>query len=616
MKYSIMEKILDKVEKTPEEIAVNGSQQLSYKELWQQSLAIKNKLKQLEMLPEDRIVLFLNDSSQMIPNMIGTLLARGTFCSILPSLPEARIKSMSSQIKPKFILTNSIWKTLAQHCFLGAKVICLDENEERIDAMQETDLVDIAEDHPSYIYFTSGSTGVPKGILGQYKSIGHFIAWEKDYLKIDQPIHTSHLSSPMFDASLRDIFLALCTGGTVHIPNKNVMSDLIKLKEWLSTKPLHVIHTVPSFFRTLFDTPVLNSHLQHIFLSGERIKPKDLTMWKENTVEHVQLTNLYGPTETTMTKFYYNIPRGEELSVIPIGQPMSYCRAHLLNEEGKEVGANLEGQIHIETEFRTLGYLNFSLKESGFIPHTNSEDSLDDYLYPTGDIGKKDENGNFLFLGRQDRQMKVRGIRIEAGEIENIAMENEYVSDAVTFMENDALSLFLAISETKHFESVKASILLSLPDYMRPSHFYHGTEVPRLLSGKVDLNKLITDLQKDSKEEFVGPRNDMESLILSIFQDVLNNKQAGIQHDFFRIGGHSLLAMQFLSRLRMELELEVPMTFFFENPTVLSIADQVDQFKTEVTNLDVEEEDDFDSFDLSDMNDEDLDKLLESLTEG
>lgn len=273
------------------------------------------------------------------------------------------------------------------------------------------------ENHPEdpiYIYFTSGSTGQPKAVLGMNKSLVHFINWEIETLGIDHPWRVSQLTSPSFDASLRDFFVPLCSGGTVCIPqNRELILNSASLINWIESSKIDLIHCTPSLFR-LFNVKSLTKeqfpNLKYVLLAGERIHPPELENWFITFGERIQLVNFYGPTETTMVKTFYFIKKADtKAPSISIGKPMKGSRVIILDERMNPCPEGMAGEIYIRTPYRTKGYYNDpELTGEKFLVNPFNNDP-EDLIYKTEDQGRFLPDGNLEFLGRIDRQVKIRG---------------------------------------------------------------------------------------------------------------------------------------------------------------------------------------------------------------
>jgi amino acid adenylation domain-containing protein len=530
--------------------------------------------------------------------------------------PAARLRKLMELGPPAFLLTET--KTLAR---LGQlmpaeplkmrqngrlKVMCVDGPAKQV-ANGLAAQVEVLEDYLayynpgapgvrsdpdqlSYIYFTSGSTGTPKAIAGRLKGMAHFINWEIGELGVGAGVRVSQLLSPSFDGSLRDVFLPLCVGGVVCVPERReqVMEGR-GLVQWLEETRIEVMHCVPSVFRAMVNEELREQELgalRYVVMAGEALVGRDVGRWKQVYGERVGLLNLYGTSETTMAKFSYRVEVGdEEREVIPIGKPMTGAEAYLLDERGEPCGRGMVGEIYIRTPYRSLGYYRQpELTATVFVPNAFATEAIDhgDLVHKTGDMGRLLEDGNFEYLGRRDEQVKVRGARVELKEVENAVRGQAGVRDVAVIEREDAsgytyLCAYLVLAEGVQTVTVAEALEQELPDYMVPSAYVEMEELPRTISGKVDRRALPEMGANEGGAEYVGPRTPVEELLAESWGKLLGRERVGIEDNFFRMGGHSLLATQVMSRVRESFGVEVGLRVLFEHPTVRGLGEVIEE---------------------------------------
>jgi amino acid adenylation domain-containing protein len=508
---------------------------------------------------------------------------------------------MVSLVAPEwFIIESRFWPLLSSVTVKAAPkatVICVDGNAVTNSEQHLTQAVDFKDyfnpekpsvksdaDDMAYIYFTSGSTGQPKAIAGRLQGIDHFIRWEQEALGVGEGVRVSRLQPISFDASLRDMFLALCSGGvTVGPAPRDTVLEARKLVEWLEEHEINVIHCVPSLFRSIVNetlTPERLPALKYILMAGEQLLPADVGRWMDVFGERIQLINLYGTSETTMAKFVYFVQPGDrERASIPIGKPMPGAKAVLVNVKGRPSAPGMIGEIYIRTPYCSLGYYNQpELTREAFIPDPFGDNS-GEMVYKTGDLGRVLEDGNYEFLGRKDQQVKIRGIRVELSEIESLLRGHEGVRDVAVIDRDDAsgfkyLCAYVVLEEGTNVAGVRDYLTAYLPHYMIPSSFVPMQELPRTISGKLDRRALPVPGQSRAglDETYVAPRTKVEENVAGIIAEVLHIERVGAFDNFFQLGGHSLLAMQLLSRIREAFRIELPLRSLFESPTVAGLA--------------------------------------------
>jgi amino acid adenylation domain-containing protein len=450
--------------------------------------------------------------------------------------------------------------------------------------------LDYDPDAPCSVYFTSGSTGRPKAILGRLKGIDHFMRWEIEAVGAGPGTRVSQLASPSFDGFLKDAFVPLCVGGTVCAPeSRDLILDARGLADWLDVEQVEILHCVPSVFRALTNE-TLNSNyfeaLKCIVMTGEPLYPSDVKRWVDVFGNRVRLWNIYGTTETSMSKFAHEVtPEDIERPSIPVGRPIEGSKVLVINPGGRLCGLGAVGEIHIQTEYRSHGYYNEpELTREVFVQNPFNNDDPADIIHKTGDFGRLLKNGELEILGRRDQQVKVRGVRVELGEIENLLRGHEAVADVAVVDRDDSegnkfLVAYLTMSNGTRAEELRPYLAERLPEAMLPSAFVELEQLPRTLNGKIDrkaLPALETVRAKNGADELT-PRNPVEELVAGIWCEVLRLPAVGRSGNFFNLGGHSLLVTQVLARVRECLEVELPVRSLFEAPTIEQFSQLIQQ---------------------------------------
>jgi amino acid adenylation domain-containing protein len=603
---SVQELFSDAADRFEDHTAIERiGERVSYGELDRHSNRMANYLLS-RGTPKGAIVAVLSDDPiTFITSLIAVLKAGCVFVPFDPGIPEKRLQAMVSEVSPSWFVVQPKLVPDLKNVIAAAssrpRIICMEgATANRFAGVDVEGLVDFAgaiderrpdlisePDDLAYIYFTSGSTGRPKGIVGRLKGIDHFIRWEIKTFEASEGIRVSQMTSPSFDAFLRDVFTPLCAGGTICLPDsRDVIFDGAKLANWIDDRQINLIHCVPSVFRGLLAQdlgPDRFQALKYVLLSGEPLLPADVKRWTGVFGERIQLVNLYGPTETTMTKFFYMVkPADAERRLIPIGKPMEGARALVVDAKGQACSPGAVGEIYIRTPYRTLGYYSQpELTKESFVlnPFSNNPNDL---VYKTGDLGRVLDDGNFEFLGRKDQQVKIRGVRIELKEIESILREHPQISEAAVIDREDGaankyLCAYVVLRNKVEIALLKEFVAESLPIYMIPSAFIVMDALPRTISGKLDRKALpaINDARTGSTEAYVAPRTAVEEILVGVWSNVIGIEPIGVHDSFFELGGHSLLATQLLSRVNKALNVELPLRSLFESPTVEEQARQV-----------------------------------------
>ncbi|HEX7333866.1 MAG TPA: amino acid adenylation domain-containing protein [Pyrinomonadaceae bacterium] len=583
---------------------VYNDKSYSYGELEDRANTIANYLIANGAQKGSLVGILAKDSFHVISAIIGILKAGCVFVPFDRQLPQKRLATMVSLVAPEwFIIESRFWSMLSGvtvDAAPKATVICVDGDavtngeEHLVQAVDYKDYfnpekpsVKSAADDMAYIYFTSGSTGQPKAIAGRLQGIDHFIRWEQEALGVGEGVRVSRLLPISFDASLRDIFLPLCSGGIAIGPApRDTVLQARKLVEWIEQHEINVVHCVPSLFRSIVNETLTSDRLpslKFILMAGEPLLPADVARWMDVFGERVQLVNLYGASETTMTKFFYFVqPEDRERRSIPIGKPMAGAKAMLVNAKGDPSEPGTIGEIYVRTPYRSLGYYNQpELTQKSFVPDPFGDDEI---VYKTGDLARVLEDGNYEFLGRKDQQVKIRGIRVELGEIENLMRGHEGVRDVAIVDRDDAngfkyLCAYVVFEDERETNPAELRDYLAtyLPEYMLPSSFVPMQELPRTISGKLDRRALPAPGQARREDTYVAPRTPVEEVLAGIWSDVLRTTRIGVNDNFFELSGHSLLAMQVVSRVREAFGVEIFVRAIFEKQTLAMLAAEIEQ---------------------------------------
>jgi amino acid adenylation domain-containing protein len=560
----------------------SGGLPITYRELQERANGLATALLAAGAQSGSSVALLASRTEDLAAAMLGCLLAGCAFVPLDRRSPAVRLESIVAEVRPRWWLVSPDLAGMAG----AGEVIPLGDGGPRSDrapAVPEPD-----PDSLCYVFFTSGSTGRPKGIAGRLKAIEHFIRWEIETFGIDESCRAGQLTSPAFDAVLRDVFVPLAAGGTLVAPESpETVLDGARLVEWIDRERLTLLHCTPTVFRSLLRQdlgPDRFPALRHVLLAGEPLLPADVRRWGGVFGERIELVNLYGPSETTMTKLFYRVRPGDgELRVIPVGVPMPGARVIVLDEEKAACPPGRVGEIALRTPYRSLGYLHQpELTASAFVQNPFS-DRPDDLIYLTGDLGRLREDGLLEVLGRRDQQVKVRGVRVEIAPIEEALRSHPAVLDAAVVDHPDAqgdrfLCAWLVLGgDAPDAGSLREYLAERLPEAMVPSAFLRLDALPRTLTGKLDRRALPApgSLAARLSAERVAPRTPLEAKLAALVAEVLGVPDVGVRESFFALGGHSLLAAQLLARIRAELGVEVPLGQIFQEATVEALAARV-----------------------------------------
>jgi amino acid adenylation domain-containing protein len=371
-----------------------------------------------------------------------------------------------------------------------------------------------------------------------------------------------------------------------------MVTDATALVSWLDRESISLIHCVPTLFRAILNEELHADQfraLRYVLLAGEALLPSDVGRWTEIFGDRVKLINLYGTSETTMAKFIYEVQPGDEKRrSVPVGKPMPGASAFIVDEEGRACSPGVIGEIYIGTPYRSHGYYNQpELTAEVFIQNPFSDDP-DDIVYKTGDLGRMLDDGNFELLGRKDQQVKIRGVRVELEELNNLVCGFAGVKDGAVIDRKDTdggnfLCAYIVSDGQLDLDALRAYLNECLPSSMVPSAFVMMEKLPRTVSGKIDRRALPHLKDRTGKGEYVPPRTSTEQIVADIWANTLRLPKISLHDNFFELGGHSLLVTQVIVRVRKAMGVELPLSALFENPTVEKFAAFIDSSAPEST---------------------------------
>jgi amino acid adenylation domain-containing protein len=623
--------------RAPNAVAViYEGQKLTYAELNHKADQIACRLQAVGVGPESLVGISMERSVEMVLAIFGILKAGGAYVPLDPTYPKDRLAFMAEDAGVKLILTDS--RVLQQLDDIRVTTLCLDKEWETTipsDNDSPTSGDDqqsaAASENIAYVIYTSGSTGKPKGVMTPHEAVTNMILWMQATYEMTPADRLLQKTALSFDASAWEFFWPLVTGATLVLARPYAEKDGDYMVKTLQEQGVTVLQLVPSLLKLLVEQEGFENcrSLRHVFCGGEALPAAVCERFFER-LPQARLTNVYGPTETTMHVTVWECQKDTPERVVPIGRPVGNTQAYILDENMQPVPIGVPGELCIGGVQVARGYLNRpELTAERFIadPFNKRQGRK---LYRTGDLTRFRPDGGIEFLGRIDHQVKIRGYRIELGEIESVLRQHSAISDVIVMAREDVPGdkRLIAYVLGKPDHKLKSSelhnhLLAKLPDYMVPSAFVLLDKMPLLSNGKVDREALPTPEYSRQllEEEYVAPRNEVEQSLVKIFAEVLGLDKIGVNDNFFLLGGHSLSATQVITRLRETLHADVPLRRIFEEPTVSGLATAVEEFKTrpqddgiEVISRDRDEEDEPLSALLEQMTKEELQALLMDVT--
>lgn len=448
---------------------------------------------------------------------------------------------------------------------------------------------------PAYVFFTSGSTGIPKAIVGSAESLTDFVIWQAEALSVSQADRFSHFGAIGSDASLKDILTPLISGASVAIPPLDALEGAVRVS-WAIEAKITVLAAVPTLFRTMLEAiesgPSLAARLdclRLVLLAGEVVTPDVLRRWQSLFGERAPIANLYGATECTVFSVWKILTQADaKRSRVPIGHARRGFEIRVLNPVGRPCAIGELGEIWLVSDRQSLGYLGDAKATADrFHPDQNGK-----VAYRTGDIGRVLDDGCLAFVGRQDAQLKISGIRIEPSEVEAALGDLPHVADAVVLADGDAEDRQHLVAHilAKESASATASAIRSdlsrvLPAAMVPSKIVFHDAFPLTHTGKIDRKKLATHRAPKTSPATRALTPD-EARLAAIWHALLGGSPASPEADFFEMGGHSLLAMQLQARIETELDVRMSLADVFQFSRLSEMAQMLIPSDLEVTRAD------------------------------
>jgi amino acid adenylation domain-containing protein len=556
------------VERTPDAVAVVfEGESLSYRTLDERANQLAHYLQSLGVGPDVLVGLCVERSLEMVVGLLGILKAGGAYVPLDPTYPKERIAFMLEDTRARVLLTQErLIATLPEH---RAQVFALDVGWERIARERVDTPASRAEpDDLAYVIYTSGSTGRPKGVLVEHRGVCNLAQAQGRAFGVQGGSRILQFSSFSFDAAVWEVFMALTAGGTLVLARREALLPGPDLSGLLRDQAINML-TLPPIALTLLSEEQFPA-LRGLIVAGEPC-PADLaSCWARDR----RFFNAYGPTETTVCATLKECRSDDGRP--PIGRPIANTRVYVLDPHGQPVPVGVAGELYIGGVQVARGYLNRpELTRERFVADPFSE-TPGARLYRTGDLCRYLPDGNIEFLGRLDHQVKLRGFRIELGEIEASLGQCAGVQQCIVVMREDRPGdkvLVAYVVGKAVVGELRAALGQRLPEYMVPSAFVRLEALPLTPNGKVDRKALPAPTMESRGLSAVGAaRSPLEALVAEAFTQVLGLPGVGIHDDFFQLGGHSLKAMQLVSRLRTLASAELGVRVVFDAPTVAGLA--------------------------------------------
>jgi amino acid adenylation domain-containing protein len=558
--------------RTPDAIAlVFEDEPLSYAELNARANRLAHHLAELGVGPEVRVGICLERGMEMIVSVLAVLKAGGAYVPLDPAYPTERLAFVLADSAVPVLVTQESLRA-ALPAADGVAVVSVDGDAERIATQSaENPERGAGPDHLAYVIYTSGSTGTPKGVMVPHRGIPNLAYAQARRFGIDSTSRVLQFASFSFDAAVAELFDALLAGGTLVLASREALLPGPALLETLQGGRVTVATLPPSVLAVL--SPDDLPELRTVVSAGEAVDAATVERWSDGRA----FVNAYGPTETTVCATAAHCEADGRAPAI--GRPLENVRAYVLDAAGRPAPVGIAGELCVGGVGVVRGYLGRpGLTAERFVPDPFAT-KPGARLYRTGDRARWRAEGVLEYMGRLDEQVKVRGFRIEPGEIEATLRRHEAVRECAVVAREDAsggTQLVGYIVGEADPDALRAHLRGSLPEYMVPSAFVSLDALPLTPNGKLDRKSLPAPDFAPAEARYVAPRTPTEEALVGIWAEVLRLERVGVEESFFELGGHSLLATRVVSRVRQDFGVEVPLQALFEQPTVAAMARHVD----------------------------------------
>lgn len=583
---------------------VYAGRRLTYRELDQQANQAAHYLEKLGVGPDILVGICMERSVELVISLLGILKAGGAYVPLDPAYPKERLGSMLEDAKMLHVLLTKerLLDRLPEN---EIKVVCLDKDWETITRESTgCPVFRSTVNNLVYVIFTSGSTGRPKGAAVYHRGWTNLMNWFSAEFQVNLCDKVLVVSSFSFDITQRSLAMPLMNGAELHLLASEYYDPALILQS-ISMSKITLMNCSPSTFYPLIETTDTDAYrklssLRVLILGGEAISASRLKTWVESGECRTEIANVYGAAECTDVSAFYRLKDFERYakSSVPAGKPIFNSQVYILDKNLNPVPMGVSGEICLAGDGVGKGYINDEkLTFEKFIPNPFSTNP-GERLYRTGDLGRFLPDENIEFIGRVDHQVKVRGFRVDLGDIETALRCHESVREAVVidreYSEGDQRLVAYLVSKLpspgevsggheKWIDELKVFLKGKLPEYMIPGAFVVLNELPLNPNGKVDRGSLPDPgfYAVSMGVNVQGPRTELEENLVKIFSEFLKLELLGIYDNFFDVGGHSLLATQIIARVNEMCGVTLTQVDFLVNPTVAGLAERIEAYRLE-----------------------------------
>ncbi len=565
---------------TPDAIAViHEGRRFTYRDISEAANQLAHWLIEQGIGSEDRVAVLLDKSPDLVVTAVGIAKSGAVYVPVDPTYPRDRLEFILDDCAARLVLREPVGDLAAYRT---------------TDPTDADRVRPLRPENTAYLIYTSGTTGLPKGVAVQHRPVAEYFVWFKGEYGADHTDRLLQVASPSFDVSIAEIFGTLACGARMIIPRPGGLNDIGYLTALLRDEGITAMHFVPSLLGLFLSLPGVNQWrtLQRVPIGGEPL-PGEVAD-KFHAAFDALLHNFYGPTETVINASRYKVEGPQGTRIVPIGRPKINTTMYLLDESLQPVPVGVIGEIYLGGTHLAHGYYRRArLTAERFVADPFNPGAR---MYRSGDLARRNADGDVEFVGRTDEQVKIRGFRIELGDVAAAISVDPTVGQAVVVVSDlprlgKSLVGYVTpaagdegpgdVSDVSRvdLDRIRARVAAVLPEYMVPAAYVVLEEIPITAHGKID-RAALPDPEVDSGAEFREPETATERRVAELFAELLGRDQVGADDSFFDLGGHSLLATKFAAAVRNTVGVDIGVREIFELATVARIAEHIDTTDT------------------------------------
>lgn len=590
--FCIHELVEDQVAKDPDAIAIEqGHRRITYRELNERSNQLARHLRKQGVGPDVPVGICLQRSPELLIALLAVLKSGGACMPLDPEYPRERLAFMLEDSSTPVVITHPDLLPLVNKA--KSRFVLLEPDLKVVEGHETDNLsTEIKPENLAYVIYTSGSTGTPRGVLLAHRGLVNHNRAAINLYGLTSADRVLQFASISFDIAIEEIWPSLMIGATLVLRDTKLLMRTSEFVRWIGTVGVTVLNLPTAYWHEIVHElsgtkQTMPESMRLVIVGGEKASSTAYRAWLQCGGDKIRWVNTYGPTEASVIATSYEPdPSMPVPDSLPIGHPIANVSVHILDEHLRPVPSGEAGELHIGGPGVARGYLNRpEITAAKFIANPFEQNTK---LYKTGDLVRYLPSGEIDFIGRVDFQVKIRGYRVELGEIEAELEKCDGVRECVVAAREESGDKRLVgyiVPQPGHTPGsieIQNTLAQKLPAYMIPADFVLLESLPLTPNGKVDRRALPAPSEIATRSEVVSPRNEVESKLVAIWQNVLGKRPIGIRDNFFDLGGHSLLAVRLMGRVEGEFRQQLPLTALIQAPTIEQFANLLRQDTSEL----------------------------------